>query len=116
LGKAKKGEMERVAAGQWQDPRILILTTLIGLLDRARLLELRGMVDDRLAELESQEREDCPREQNPGPTESRGGGKGYFEIKHIRGHGPYLYRRWRQDGRLRSEYLGKVVAEQLGSR
>jgi hypothetical protein len=26
-------------------------------------------------------------------------------------YGPYLYRRWREDGRLRSQYLGKLHAD-----
>ena len=33
--------------------------------------------------------------------------RGYVEIKTINGR-PYAYRRWREGGRLRSEYVGKV--------
>ena len=39
----------------------------------------------------------------------RGRGKGYWiEAKIINGCGPYLYRRWREGGRVRSEYIGKA--------
>jgi hypothetical protein len=34
-----------------------------------------------------------------------GGGQGWIEIKRIHGRA-YLYRRWREDGRKRSKYLG----------
>lgn len=34
---------------------------------------------------------------------------GYFELKKIGRHGPYLYLRWRSAGKLRSTYLGKVA-------
>jgi len=91
------------------------LTVLTMLLDRGGLLELRGIVDDRLAELESQEVEveDCPGE-NPGPAEAKSRARGYIELKMVRGHGPYAYRRWREAGKLKSRYLGKVaVREQV---
>jgi len=77
------------------------------------LLELRGIVDDRLAELESQVIEDCPSE-HPGPAESKKGKGGYIELKMIKNCGPYAYRRWREAGKLKSRYLGKVaVREQV---
>ena len=98
--------MEELTEGQREH-----LTTLTGFLDKAGLLELRGMVDDRLAELEGQEIEDCSREP-AGQVGSKSGKGGYIELKLVRGFGPYAYRRWREGGRLRSEYLGKV--EQLG--
>ncbi len=34
---------------------------------------------------------------------------GYFELKKIGRHGPYLYLRWRSAGKLRSTYLGKIT-------
>ena len=96
--------MEGLTEGQREH-----LTTLTGLLDKAGLLELRGMVDDRLAELEGQEQGvgDCAGN-NPGPAPPQSGSRGYVELKMIKNCGPYAYRRWREGGRLRSEYLGKV--------
>jgi hypothetical protein len=44
-------------------------------------------------------------------TGGNGGGKGWVELKLIRGYGPYAYRRWREGGVLRSEYVGKVKDE-----
>lgn len=40
------------------------------------------------------------------PEASRGGG--WLELKTINGCGPYVYRRWREGRRLRSEYVGKA--------
>jgi len=89
------------------------LTALTMLLDRGGLLELRGIVDDRLAELERQGVEDCLGGQEA-PAEAQGGRRGYIELKMVRGHGPYAYRRWREAGKLKSRYLGKVaVREQV---
>ena len=60
------------------------------------------------AELEAQDIiEDCPRGA-AGPAEAKKVKKGYVEEKMIGRHGPYRYRRWREGGRLRSRYLGKV--------
>jgi len=90
------------------------LTVLTMLLDRGGLLELRGIVDDRLAELESQVIEDCPREPAGPAAESKKGKGGYIELKMIKNCGPYAYRRWREAGKLKSRYLGKVaVREQV---
>ena len=88
------------------------LVALIGFLDRDGLLDLRGLVDDRLAELEGQEQEieDCSGEP-AGQAGSKNGKGGYVELKYIRGFGPYAYRRWREGKRLRSQYLGKVESE-----
>ena len=82
------------------------LSALMGILDREALLELRGLVDDRLAELEEEGQEASS---DNGTEEGSGsGGRGYIELKMIRGYGPYAYQRWREKGRLRSKYLGKV--------
>ena len=44
-----------------------------------------------------------------GAPKGRGRGRGYWiEAKIINGCGPYLYRRWREGGRVRSEYIGKA--------
>jgi hypothetical protein len=41
-------------------------------------------------------------ENDSGPT------RGWVELKMIGDNGPYAYRRWREGGKLRSEYIGKV--------
>lgn len=87
------------------------LEALIGLLDREGLLELRGLVDTRLSELEqpTQPAELVDGAPSPGLVSSKGSrGSGWIELKMINGFGPYAYRRWRTGGKLRSEYLGKV--------
>lgn len=35
-------------------------------------------------------------------------GRSWVENKMINGAGPYAYRRWREGGRVKSEYVGKV--------
>ena len=78
------------------------------------LLELRAMVDMRIDEAELRERRielgiEEPAEE---PAAENGGGEkskaGYLELKTINGCGPYVYRRARVNGRLTSEYVGKV--------
>jgi hypothetical protein len=84
------------------------VTRLIELLDMRQTLEIRALVDERLANLERQELEDDLAE-SAGQAEAKSKARGYVELKRIRGFGPYAYRRWREGGRLRSEYLGKAV-------
>ena len=80
-----------------------------------RLADFEGLAvspvgPDCGAEPEGQVIEDCPREP-AGPAEAKKVKKGYVEEKMIGRHGPYRYRRWREGGRLRSRYLGKVRSE-----
>ena len=78
------------------------------------LLELRAMVDMRIDEAELRERRIELGIENPAeePAAENGGGEkskaGYLELKTINGCGPYVYRRARVNGRLTSEYVGKV--------
>ena len=81
------------------------------------LLELRAMVDMRIDEAELRERRielgieepaEEPAAENGGGKKSKGGKAGYLELKTINGCGPYVYRRARVNGRLTSEYVGKV--------
>jgi len=45
-----------------------------------------------------------------GDNGARRRGRGWWlEIKTIKGH-QYLYRRWREGGRQRSEYVGKITS------
>ena len=95
------------AAGDGRLP-ILVLHQ-VGQRHDGDLVVLRLADFEALAELESrgQEVEDCPRGA-AGPAEAKKGKGGYIELKMIKNCGPYAYRRWREGGRLRSEYLGKV--------
>ena len=87
------------------------MIAMIGLLSREALLELRGLVDVRLAEIAEPEepgQEEAQRQgaqQQPGGRLRSLGGGIYEEIKIIHGR-PYRYERWREGNRLRSKYLG----------
>lgn len=87
------------------------------LLDREELLWLRGLVDDRLAELEEEEEQADLSSSEPVSKPSRKkNGSGWLELKYINKWGPYVYKRWREGKILHSEYVGKVEkAQQAGS-
>jgi hypothetical protein len=55
-----------------------------------------------------EEREQAEVGYGAAPAESSSRGGGWLELKTVNGCGPYVYRRWREGGRLRSEYVGKV--------
>ena len=85
-------------------------------LDHAGLLALRKVVDDRLAALDEQSTDD-PADlvgnagANGGGLPTKGGGAGrggWVEMRMVNGCGPYAYERWREGGRKRTRYLGKV--------
>lgn len=92
------------------DARREHLQILIGLMDQEGLLELIAMAESRLAELEEQEIQEPP--ETSSRQEAKGGGSGWIELKMIQGFGPYAYKRWRQGGRLRSQYVGKVKQQE----
>jgi len=77
------------------------------------LLELRAMIDTNIATLEMGEQQEAQQEQasEQGQQSGKSKGKGgsYVEVKMINGCGPYAYKRWREGGRLRSEYQGKAI-------
>jgi len=78
------------------------------------LVILRLSDFETLAEPEARVTEDCSREPAGPAAESKKVKGGYIELKMVRGHGPYAYRRWREAGKLKSRYLGKVaVREQV---
>lgn len=56
-----------------------------------------------IADLESH----LARQEYPAPQRHFGYGDGHLEIKVINGH-QYAYRRYKRDGRLRSQYLGRA--------
>lgn len=82
---------------------------LINHLDQEGCLELIAMVEARLAELQEEQEIQEPLETS---SQDKMGGSGWIELKMIQGFGPYAYKRWRQGGRLRSQYVGKVKQEE----
>lgn len=92
---------------QWQE-----IDMLLPQMTLRDLLELRAMVDtniDTLATREQEAQQEPASEPGQQGGQSKGQAGGYVEIKMINGCGPYAYKRWREGGRLRSEYQGKAV-------
>ena len=79
-------------------------------LSTAELLELQAMMDEELSQREAEEaqQEERMSERGQQASQSKGKAGGYVELKMINGCGPYAYKRARVDGRLTSEYIGKV--------
>ena len=77
----------------------------------ADLQELQVMIDEELSQREAEQEAQQEQASERGQQASQGKGKagGYTEVKMINGCGPYAYKRWREGGRLRSEYQGKAV-------
>jgi hypothetical protein len=75
--------------------------------DRSDLARIRVVLDELDQALREQE-EERQREQRGGGQSRRRLGTGSLEAKLIRGFGPYLYFRFREGGRHRSMYVGKV--------
>jgi hypothetical protein len=85
-------------------------------LDLASLLDLRAAIEALIAErmteanlgsTDPHQDGDLPPKSDGGDPPSRPHG-GWVELKTISGCGPYAYLRWRENGRCRSKYLGKV--------
>jgi hypothetical protein len=84
-------------------------------LDLAGLQDLRAAVDALIAERLAQEdlgstdphQDDMPPKSSDGERPGRPRGA-WVELKMIKKCGPYAYLRWREGGRCRSKYLGKV--------
>jgi hypothetical protein len=72
---------------------------------RAQLVRIRAVLDELHHELSPKEHGRS--EPSPGATEGPRLGRGSLEAKLIRGHGPYLYSRFREGGHHRSVYVGK---------
>jgi hypothetical protein len=118
----------------------MLTETQLGAARTAELWALRERIDAELARRERDRRDD---EQTPPPggTDSssrevvgqgRAGGSGYYQLEKVRcgkrgcrkctegpAHGPYLYRYFRKDGRMWSEYVNNspehvAAAEQAG--
>ena len=99
-----------LARAQWQKIEMLLPQMTI-----RELLELRAMIDTNVDALEMDEQRREAQQEKPAsePGQQNGKGKagGYIELKMINGCGPYAYERWREGGRLRSEYKGKAVVK-----
>ena len=93
---------------QWQQIKILLPQMTI-----RELLELRAMIDTNIETLELEQQQEAQQEpasergQQAGQSKGKGGS--YVELKMINGCGPYAYKRWREGGRLCSEYQGKEI-------
>jgi hypothetical protein len=81
--------------------------------DRQDLLEIRAIADERLDELERQQRLEMEQLQAVA-AKSRRLASGRIEAKMVtngksaRQFGPYLYARFMEDGHYRSRYIGKA--------
>lgn len=86
------------------------LYKLLTAVSRDRLRPIRSFIDDILAEQIALIDLADVDQVNDQAHES----EGYYELKTINGYGPYIYRRYRQNGRLKSEYIGKAKAKKGG--
>lgn len=102
----------KTARAKWEDIELRLCEMTL-----EELLELRAMVDTRIDEAELlarrielglEEPAEGPVAENGAGEKSKSGKGGYVELKMINGCGPYVYRRARVNGRLTSEYVGKV--------
>jgi hypothetical protein len=84
------------------------------------LRQLDAWLHDRIAAAES---EDIPQAANRVVVEERKAPTGTYRLELVKcgkerckrcakapAHGPYWYRYWKQDGRTRSQYIGKTLA------
>lgn len=89
-------ELERIETGKLYHELMAI--------NRDLLRQMRAFIDDILAEqLPLIDLTDVDQVAEQGEES-----KGYYELKTIKGYGPYIYRRYKENGRLRSEYIGKA--------
>lgn len=77
-------------------------------LEAPTLYHLRDLIDVLLAEVEETTTADLQDRELGGEATGKRSAKGWVELKMINGYGPYAYRRWREGGVKRSEYIGKV--------
>ena len=85
------------------------VTSNLGQLNRAELVEVAAMVAGLLEALDDDQVEDADNGQTSvaGPTGSKRGARGYVDWKMINGCGPYPYLRYWSGKTLKSHYLGK---------
>ena len=82
-----------------------LVTDLDGWQDR-ELEELVAIVEGLLESRQSEVREAGGTGDGKSSTTVKT--QGHLELKTINGYGPYRYLRYRQDGKLKSQYLGKA--------
>ena len=72
-----------------------------------------AQIDEELAALDLAEtvQDGCAAPAQAGPRLNSKGGAGWIETRMIGQNGPYAYRRWWENGKKRSEYLGKVMTK-----
>jgi hypothetical protein len=110
--RAEQEERDRAALARYQQAQAATRQILDILRstpwDRSDLARIRVVLDELDQALREQE-EERQREQMGGGQSRRRLGTGSLEAKLIRGFGPYLYYRFREGGRHRSMYVGKVA-------
>jgi len=111
--RAEQQERDRAALARYQQTQAAS-HQIVQLLrstpwDRADLARIRAVLDELDQELVDQEEKREPTKRTPTASDGRRRlGAGSLEAKLIRGHGPYLYFRYREGGRHRSVYVGKT--------
>lgn len=112
--RAEQQERDRAALARYEQARAAGAQMLHLLRatpwDHADLARIRAVLDELDQELIDQEKEPEQPERIRTASDSRRRlGAGSLEAKLIRGHGPYLYFRYREGGRHRSVYVGKAA-------
>jgi hypothetical protein len=112
--RAEQEERDRAALARYQQARAAgeqVLQLLRSTpWDRSDLAGIRAVLDELdQALLEQEQERQRDRRMGGGSEDRRRLGAGSLEAKHIRGFGPYLYYRFREGGRHRSVYVGKVA-------
>jgi hypothetical protein len=112
--RAEQEERDRAALARYQQAQA-VSEQIVQLLrstswDRSDLARIRVVLDefDQALREQEEEEEERLREQMGGGQSRRRLGTGSLEAKLIRGFGPYLYYRFREGGRHRSMYVGRV--------
>jgi hypothetical protein len=118
--RAEQEERDRAALARYEQTRVAgdqVLSLLHSTpWDRSDLARIRAVLDELDQELIAQEQGREQPERTSTMNESRRRlGAGSLEAKLIRGFGPYLYYRFRQNGRHRSVYVGKPGASSSDS-
>jgi hypothetical protein len=111
--RAEQEERDRAALARYEQKRVAgdqVLRLLRSTpWDRSDLARIRAVVDELDEELIANEQERERPDRSRTANESRRRlGAGSLEAKLIRGYGPYLYYRFREGGRHRSVYVGRM--------
>lgn len=89
------------------------VTANLGQLNRDELSAVADLVTALLADMDAihsaEQEQDC--KTTAASDSGRARSNGWYETRLVNGYGPYIYRRWREGGHLRSEYIGKATAK-----